>query len=67
MSGGLTGCVDFDLNSRQSGQAGKVMQEAVLQKNPSGFLDGWGETGGKEASKEAMLLKDPSGCSMEVD
>ena len=46
---------DFNLNSRQSWQAGKVMREAELQKNPSGFLDGWGEIGGREASKEAML------------
>ena len=56
---------DFNLNSRQSWQAGKVMRKAELQKNPSSFLDGWGEIEGREASKEAML--DPSGCSMEVD
>ena len=31
------------------------MQEAVLQKNPSGFLHGWGETGGREASKDTVI------------
>ena len=42
ISRGLKGCVDFNLKSRESWEGAKVMQETVLQKNPSGFSDGWG-------------------------
>lgn len=56
-----------DLNScGQSWQAGKVMQEAVLQKNPSEFLDGWGETEVRRPVR-VHAIELSLRCSMEVD